>query len=76
MSFSVGWECVQTKGKGPGKISHHKCAVFNDKMILIGGLKGDDSNKETYQLDLKTNNWSVITAQTVSFNLTISSTIG
>ena len=68
MSFSANWEIVNIKGKGPGKISHHKCAVFDDKMVLIGGLKGDDSNKETYQLDLKTHNWSVITAQTVPSN--------
>ena len=27
--YPVEWECVQTHGKGPGKISHHTCSVIN-----------------------------------------------
>jgi hypothetical protein len=43
--FPVSWELVTPKGKGPGTISHHKCAVFDDKMVLVGGLIGDDCNQ-------------------------------
>lgn len=53
----MGWEPLSPKGKGPGPISHHKCAVFDDKMILVGGLIGDDSNSEIYMYDSTGNHW-------------------
>jgi N-acetylneuraminic acid mutarotase len=43
----------------PGKISHHKCTVIGDKMILVGGIRGDTSNGDTWIFDLKTNTWEV-----------------
>ena len=47
--YPVEWECVQTHGKSPGKISHHTCYVLNQKEVLFyGGLKGDDSNSEIF----------------------------
>lgn len=57
-TFPAHWEQVNYKGaKSPGKISHHKCTVMGDKMILVGGIKGDVSNGETWIYDLKTNQW-------------------
>lgn len=59
-SYPVQWEQVAFRGaKAPGKISHHRCAVQGDKMILIGGLKGEVSNTECWLFDLKTNTWEV-----------------
>jgi hypothetical protein len=61
-SYPVHWEQVTQKAanKGPGKISHHKCAVVGDRMVLVGGMKnGDLSNNEVYVFDLKTNTWEV-----------------
>jgi len=55
-TFPAHWELIQFKGaKTPGKISHHKCIVQGDKMILVGGIKGDASNTDTWIFDLRTN---------------------
>lgn len=32
------WEPVNTKGTVPGKISHHKAAVFGHSVIVFGGI--------------------------------------
>jgi len=57
--YPVNWEQIQFKGpKSPGRISHHKCSVQGDKMILIGGNRaGTDGSTqaETWVFDLKTN---------------------
>jgi len=43
---------VQTSGRSPGKISHHKATVLNAKDVLIyGGLKGEDSNPDVFILN-------------------------
>lgn len=46
------WEQIEFKGKLPGKISHHTCTVIGEKMVLIGGLKGDKQNIESYVFDI------------------------
>ena len=59
-TYPVHWEQIQYKGaKTPGRISHHRCAVQGDKMILIGGNKqGQESvSAETWIFDLKNNSW-------------------
>ena len=56
------WEEIAFKGaKNPGRISHHKIAVLpgTDKAALIGGLKGDQANTETWLFDLRSNTWEV-----------------
>lgn len=59
-NIPVQWEAITYKGpKSPGSISHHKCGLSGDKMILIGGLKGETSNKDTWLFDLKTNSWEL-----------------
>lgn len=56
----VQWEEIKYVGaKSPGSISHHKCGLSGDKMILIGGLKGETSNKDTWIFDIKTNSWEL-----------------
>jgi hypothetical protein len=62
-SYPVVWEPIQYRGaRTPGCISHHKCAVIGDKMLLIGGIKGGDisSNTDVWTFDLKTNTWDTI----------------
>jgi hypothetical protein len=60
-TYPVQWEQIIYRGaKQPGRISHHRCAVIGDKMILVGGLKGGEvSNTECWLFDLKTNMWEV-----------------
>lgn len=60
-SYPVQWEQIIYRGaKSPGRISHHRCAVIGDKMVLVGGLKGGEvSNAECWLFDLKTNMWDV-----------------
>ncbi len=62
-TFPAGWEQIAYRGtKSPGRISHHKCAVIGDKMVLIGGLKGEVSNTDCWIFDLKTNSWDIAKA--------------
>ena len=50
-----------------GKISHHSAMVVsNSKVLLYGGLMGEDSNNEVFMLDLTRNHWSTV-ALKVSF---------
>ncbi len=60
-NYPVHWEQIQYKAgaKTPGRISHHKCAVVGDKMILVGGNKAgaESGQAETWIFDLKTNLW-------------------
>ena len=51
-TYPVSWELISGKGKNPGKISHHTCTVMGDKMILLGGLKGDKQNSDSYIFDI------------------------
>ena len=75
--FPVQWEQVQFRGpKSPGRISHHRCGVSGDKVILIGGLKGDTSNTDTWIFDLKTNQWDIAKVSVSIFSLTAGALIG
>ncbi len=59
-TYPVHWEQIQYKGpKTPGRISHHKCAVQGDKMILIGGNRAgaESGQAESWIFDLKSNQW-------------------
>lgn len=59
-TYPVHWEQIQYKGaKTPGRISHHKCAVQGDKMILMGGNRAgaETGQAETWIFDLKNNQW-------------------
>jgi hypothetical protein len=59
-AYPVHWEQIQYKGaKTPGRISHHKCAVQGDKMILLGGNRAgaETGQAETWIFDLKNNQW-------------------
>lgn len=67
-SFPVQWEQITYRGsKNPGRISHHKCCVQGDKMVLVGGLRGEASNAECWVFDLKTNAWEVAKTSVSSF---------
>ena len=62
--YPAQWELIAFKGAGPGRISHHTCAVKDDKMILVGGLQGDASNKNLYVFEILNNTWSLVTSAT------------
>jgi hypothetical protein len=34
--------------------------VIGEKMLLIGGLKGDKQNPDSYVFDIATNNWEIL----------------
>jgi len=55
------WRLIETKGKQPGKLSHHQTQIIGDKMYLFGGMKNDASNnKSLYSLDMSTFEWKII----------------
>jgi hypothetical protein len=49
------------KGKGPGRISHHKCIESNKNMIITGGMQGDNSSTKIYVYDPSRNEYSNLT---------------
>ena len=34
----VQWELVKQSGAVPGKISHHRAAIFEHKAVIFGGI--------------------------------------
>ena len=41
-NYGVCWEAIQEKGTAPGKLSHHKPAVFGNQVVIYGGMAGID----------------------------------
>jgi len=69
-NYPVQWEQISYRGsKFPGKISHHKCGVFLDKMVLVGGLKGEALNTDVWLFDLKNNLWDIARLQVISIHV-------
>ena len=56
----VCWEAVNCKGTTPGKISHHKSAVFGLSVIVFGGIDCLDNFEDTFEFNSQTNTWSKI----------------
>jgi len=59
-STSASWESVQFKGTPPGKISHHKPAVFGSCVVIFGGIKDYDNNLQAYEFDTSKHVWSCL----------------
>lgn len=38
----ASWEPISFKGTCPGKISHHRAAVFGNNVVIFGGIKDYD----------------------------------
>ena len=59
--YPVEWELVQTSGRAPGKISHHKAfGIGQQNVIIYGGLKGEDSNADIFMFNAVTSAWSTV----------------
>jgi N-acetylneuraminic acid mutarotase len=56
----VCWEAVNCKGTIPGKISHHKAAVFGLSVIVFGGIDCLDNFEDTFEFNSQTHTWSKI----------------
>ena len=55
----VSWELINSSGRDIGRISHHTCALVSAKeVVFFGGLKGEDSSKSAFILNLLNNSWS------------------
>jgi hypothetical protein len=55
----VSWELISSSGRDIGRISHHTCALVSAKeVVFFGGLKGEDSSKSAFILNLLNNQWS------------------
>lgn len=54
---SCTWECVQQKG-APGKISHHKSAVFDHKAVIFGGILSNGDCDDPYEFDTDKLAWN------------------
>ncbi len=56
---STAWESIQTSGKGPGAISHHKsCLIDPSTVVIYGGLSGEENSNVIFKLDLDRHVWS------------------
>lgn len=58
-NYGVTWEPVKEKGTPPGKISHHKAAVFpHNKVIVFGGMSGINEIQDIYEFDVNKEHWT------------------
>ena len=55
--YGVAWESITARGNVPGKISHHKPAVFGSSVVVYGGI--NDAN-EIYEFDSVKCHWSLM----------------
>lgn len=58
--FGVSWEPVHCKGTQPGKLSHHKSALFNHSIIFFGGISDYDNTQDAYNFDSLTHTWGKV----------------
>lgn len=66
----VSWELISSSGRDIGKISHHTCALVSAKeVVFFGGLKGEDSSKSAFILNLLNNSWSNVVLKSTIENL-------
>jgi len=56
--FGVSWEPVNCKGQQPGKISHHKSALFGHSVVFFGGISDNDDTNEAFSFDSTNHNWT------------------
>jgi len=49
---------VSQKGTIPGKISHHKAAVFDHKAVIFGGILNNGDCEEAYEFDTEKLAWA------------------
>lgn len=54
----VMWEQVKQGGKVPGKISHHKAAVFDHKAVIFGGILNNSECEEAFEFDTEKLSWN------------------
>lgn len=57
-NYGVQWEPVKEKGTVPGKISHHKAAVFGNQVVIYGGMTGIDEIEDVYEFDVSKESWA------------------
>ena len=57
--YGVQWEPIEFKGQGalPGKISHHKPAVFGHTVVIFGGNNEFDNTTDAFEFDTNKNTW-------------------
>ena len=57
--YGVQWEPITFKGNGPqpGKISHHKPAVFGHTVLIFGGNNEFDNTTDAFEFDTNKNTW-------------------
>ena len=58
--YGVSWEPIMARGSVPGKISHHKPAVFGSSVVCYGGIT---ECNEIYEFDSNKCSWSILKQQ-------------
>lgn len=56
--YGVSWEPVTCKGQPPGKLSHHKSALYGHSVVFFGGISDYDNTLEAYNFDSTTHTWT------------------
>lgn len=54
----VMWESVKQSGTAPGKISHHRAAIFDHKAVIFGGIQNNAECEEAYEFDTEKCIWN------------------
>lgn len=54
----MSWEAVNFKGTAPGKLSHHKPAVFGHSVVIFGGINDYDNTTDAFEFDSNKCSWT------------------
>jgi N-acetylneuraminic acid mutarotase len=57
-TYGVSWEYLMEKGTAPGKVSHHKPAVFGNQVVIFGGINGISEMNDVFEYDTSKNTWT------------------
>lgn len=56
--FGVSWEPVNCKGQQPGKLSHHRPAIFGHSVVIFGGISDYDNTPDAFEFDSSKYTWT------------------
>lgn len=56
--FGVSWEPVSCRGTQPGKLSHHKSALYGHSVVFFGGISDYDNTMDAYEFDSNNHTWT------------------
>eukprot|EP01080_Neovahlkampfia_damariscottae_P011905 gene11905-5311_t len=62
--FTLQWKRIETKGDIPSERHSHSCLLYDNQMIIHGGINSISISKDIYSLNLDTYTWKELQPNT------------